>query len=76
MINELNQQEAMVECRVTYTLELGGRFYIVENVPARVNPDTGEQFFAPQTVERLQRIIRNNEPPVRILETPVFEYAG
>ena len=32
-----------------------GKFYIVENVPARVNEETGEQFFFPDTVERLQK---------------------
>jgi hypothetical protein len=40
-----------VERLVTYTLEFEGKFYIVENVPARVNEETGEQFFSPSTVE-------------------------
>ena len=51
------QEERLVEQRVTYTLEMGGKFCIVENVPARVDEETGEQFFAPSTVERLQEII-------------------
>ncbi len=38
-------QEFIVEDRVTYTLQLDGRFYLFENVPARINEDTGEQFF-------------------------------
>ena len=67
--------EPLVERRVTYTLELNGRFYIVENVPARVNQETGEQLFAPETVERLHRLIRG-ERSVRVLETPVFDYAA
>lgn len=46
-----------VEQRVTYTLEMDGKSCIVENVPARVEEDTGEQFFAPSTVERLQETI-------------------
>ena len=48
-----NEEEKLVERRVTYTLEHEGKFYIVENVPARVNEETGEQFFSPITVERL-----------------------
>lgn len=44
-------EEKLVERRVTYTLEHEGKFYIVENVPARVNEETGEQFFSPVTVE-------------------------
>jgi YgiT-type zinc finger domain-containing protein len=50
----MSTQETMVERKVTYTLEKDGRFVIVENVPARVCVETGEQFFSPETVERLQ----------------------
>jgi hypothetical protein len=60
---------------VTYTLEHEGKFYIVENVPARVNEETGEQFFSPATVEQLQRMILGQGKPSRVLETPVYEYA-
>jgi hypothetical protein len=35
----------MIETKVTYTLERDGHFYLVENVPARISPETGEQFF-------------------------------
>jgi YgiT-type zinc finger domain-containing protein len=68
--------EHLVEQRVTYTLEMNGKLFVVENVPARVNPETGEQFFSPDTVERLHEIIRGQEKPVRVVETPVFDYAA
>ena len=61
---------------MTYSLEMDGRFFVVENVTARENPDTGEQLYSPQTVERLQRIIRGDERPVRVIETPVYQFAG
>jgi hypothetical protein len=69
------REEQLVERRVTYTLEREGKFYIVQNVPARVNEETGEQFFSPATVEQLQRMILH--PPNRTLtiETPVYNYA-
>jgi hypothetical protein len=67
--------ERLVEQTVTYTLFKDGKFYIVENVPARVNAETGEQFFSPQTVEHLQRIISGGRPPRRVIQTPVFEFA-
>ncbi len=66
----------LVERRVTYTLEMDGKLFVVENVPARVNPETGEQLFSPETVERLHEIIRGHEKPVRVVETPVFDYAA
>ena len=47
----------MKETKVTYTLEMNGKFVIIENVPARVCEETGEQFFSPDTVERLQKTI-------------------
>jgi YgiT-type zinc finger domain-containing protein len=68
-------KHAMVDRKVTYTLELDGRFILIENVPARVCLETGEQFFAPETVERLQRMIWEQREPSRVIEVPVFEYA-
>ena len=68
-------QETFIEQYVTYTLEFEGKFIVVENVPARVCVETGERFFSPETVERLQRTIWAQKDPVRILETPVFEFA-
>ena len=70
-----HREEKLVERRVTYTLEHEGKFYIVENVPARVNEETGEQFFSPVTVERLQRTILQPGKPNRVIQTPVYEYA-
>ena len=69
------REERLVERRVTYTLEHEGQFYIVHNVPARVNEETGEQFFSAATVERLQRVILGHQNPTRVIETPVYEYA-
>jgi hypothetical protein len=61
--------------RVTYTLEKGDRFIVIENVPARISLRTGERLFSPETVERIQAIAWGGEKPVRILETPVFQFA-
>jgi YgiT-type zinc finger domain-containing protein len=67
-------KETIVETTVTYTIEHEGKFYIVENVPARVCKETGEQFFSPETVEHLQQTIKGKKKPVRLIETPVFNY--
>jgi YgiT-type zinc finger domain-containing protein len=66
--------ETFVEQTVTYTLEVQGRFIIVEQVPARVSLQTGERFFSPETVERLQAIVWEKQTPSRVIETPVFEF--
>lgn len=69
------KDETMKETRVTYTLEKDGKFYIIENVPARVSVETGEQFFAPATVEHLRNIILTGRKPKKTIETPIFEFA-
>jgi YgiT-type zinc finger domain-containing protein len=68
-------KETFIEQKVTYAIELDGKFIIVENVPARVCVETGERLFAPETVERLQRTVWESRKPLRVLETPVFEFA-
>jgi YgiT-type zinc finger domain-containing protein len=68
-------QEVLVEREVTYTLEVNGRLIAIENVPARVNLETGEQFFSPDTVERLQQMIWEQREPKRVIQVPVFEFA-
>jgi hypothetical protein len=71
-----NGNEKLVEQTVTYSLEINGKLFLIENVPARVSMETGEQFFSPATVERLQQIILNQEKPVRVIETPVYNFAA
>jgi hypothetical protein len=60
---------------VRYTLLKGDQFVIVENVPARVDVETGEEYFSPQTVEQLQKIIVEQDKPVRTIKTPVYDYS-
>ena len=67
--------EKLVTQKVTYTLFKNEKFYIVENVPARVDIETGEQYFSPETVENLQGIILGKKRPIRTVQTPVFEFA-
>jgi hypothetical protein len=48
-------KEKLVERKVTYMLDRNIQLVVIENVPARVNVETGEQLFSPDTVERLQQ---------------------
>lgn len=68
--------ETLVEKKVMYSIEVGGRFVIIEDVPARVNVETGERHFSPETVERLQQAVWEQHRPVRTIETSVYEYAA
>ena len=66
--------DTLVDAKVTYTVEHDGKVYIFEHVPAKISRETGEQYFAPETVERIRALIRSNRRPDRIVQTPVYEY--
>ncbi len=66
-------EEPLLEQKVTYHFEIDGRLVLV---PARVNVETGEKYFAPETVERLQQAVWGQCRPVRTVETAVYEYGG
>ncbi|GAP96213.1 hypothetical protein [Leptolyngbya sp. NIES-2104] len=71
-----NPQEILVEKQVTYTLQVNGQVFVIQNVPARVNEETGEQFFSPSTVERLQQTILTKHEPDHFTKVPVYNYAA
>jgi YgiT-type zinc finger domain-containing protein len=67
-------QETLEDRKVTYTIEVDGKLVAIANVPARVNTETGEQLFAPETVERLQKMLWEQKQPNRIIPVPVYEF--
>ena len=69
-----NRPETLTEKQVTYTLNLNGSIILIENVPARVNEETGEQFFSASTVERLQNTVLDSKKPDRFDRVPVYDY--
>ena len=75
-MSEQARKETMIETRVTYTVESNGKVVVIENVPARVCIETGEQFFSPETVDRIHAIVRGEHKPVRVLQAPVYEFAA
>jgi hypothetical protein len=68
--------EHFISQNITYILETEGRLLVIENVPARVSQETGEQLFSPETVERIQKTAWTEKRPARVLETPVYEFAA
>jgi hypothetical protein len=67
--------ETFTEQEVTYIAYINEEVIIIEHVPARVNIETGERLFSPQTVERIQEIIRMRQQPKKIIDAPVYEFA-
>ena len=73
-MNKQPFMENLVEEKVTYTLLKNGELYLVQDVPARVNVETGEQLFAPETVMELQRLFSEEAKPVRYVQTAVYPH--
>ncbi|HCV97808.1 MAG TPA: hypothetical protein DGJ56_00785 [Verrucomicrobiales bacterium] len=67
-------KESMVETEVTYPLERDGKFVLIEQLPARVCSETGEQFFSLKTVEQIHNIINERTAPKKTIEMPVYEF--
>ena len=76
MSEDTARNETLAENEVTYHIELDGRLFLIENVTPRVNVETGEKQFLPETVERLQQVVWERCRPVRTIETLVYEYAS
>ena len=57
----------------TYSQMFEGHPVVVENVPAWVCTQCGETYLDPDVVERLQQVIWSKEPPIRVVETPVYD---
>ena len=68
-------RETFVPEKVTYTVEVEGQLTVIENVPARVCLETGEQLFSAETVEQIQQLISGKQEPTRTMEVLVFEFA-
>lgn len=68
------QEEDFIETNVRYVLDLNGKLFVFENVPARVNSVTGEQFFAPNTVRRIQQIALSTQPPTQTIQVGLYEW--
>jgi YgiT-type zinc finger domain-containing protein len=67
-------KDKLQERKITYTLEVNGQLIVVENVPARVNVETGEQLFSPETVVRLQQMAWGKQRPARVMQVPVYDF--
>ena len=68
------KNEILIEQKVTYTLELNGKFFLIENVPARVNVETGEQYFSPKTVDAYNKSC--GRAATRTVTLPVYEFTN
>ena len=67
---------ALVEQEVTFPLELGDRWVLIEHVPAQVCLNCGENTLSADTADHLEKTPWLERRPSKLLETPVFEFAA
>ncbi len=60
----------------TFTEYRNGRFIIIENVPAWVCEQCGETLYDPEVVDQIQAVVWSDKPPVRTIETPVYDLSA
>jgi hypothetical protein len=70
------QSEQLTDMLVRYLLDINGQILVFENVPARVNQETSEQFFSPATVRKIQQVAMSSQSPARTIQVAVFEFAA
>ncbi len=59
--------------KIIQTARPAGRLVVIENVPAEVCSICGDILLAPDTVRRMEEIVREAREPDRM--APVYEYA-
>jgi hypothetical protein len=67
-------KDLLVDQNVHFAMEVDGELVIIEKVPARVNPETGEQLLSTTTVQRLRQMIKEHQIPARVIQMPVYEF--
>ena len=57
---------------ITYTQWYQGELIAVENVPADVCQNCGEEYFSPDIVDKIQKVIKLHRSS-RTIQVPVFQ---
>ena len=64
----------VVKRNVAFIYEKGDKYIIVENVPAEVCIKCGEKTYSPKVTDELLKFAKNEFPPVKTMEVPVFNF--
>jgi len=58
--------------KITYTQWYKGELIVIENVPANVCANCGEEYFSPKTVDKIQKVIESHHTK-KTIKVPVFQ---
>jgi len=57
---------------VTFSTLVGGKLVSIEQVPALVCRQCGEETFSAETVKRIEALLASGATPSRVTEVPVY----
>jgi YgiT-type zinc finger domain-containing protein len=60
---------------IRYVQDFQGRVVIIENVPAEVCTQCGEQFIRPDVAEKLQKIVWGEVPHPKPVQVDSYDFA-
>jgi YgiT-type zinc finger domain-containing protein len=84
-MGDADAEEAVMECsiegcggqyetrQIVHPVRLHGQVIVIDHVPAEVCSLCGDVLFKPETVRRIEELLRNLERPTRTV--PLYEYA-
>lgn len=59
---------------ITEVFKIRDRFYLVENIPALVCQNCGEEIFSRETTENIRQMLHSHTEPNRSIDVDVFAY--
>ena len=64
----------MVERKITLDLRIGEDLVVIEEVPATVCENCGEQVFTPEVTRQVQAVAQKRKERARTILVPVFSF--
>ena len=62
------------QASITEVFRISGKFYLVENIPATVCGNCGEEIFSRETTENIREMLHDGNQPRRSISVDVFAY--
>lgn len=59
---------------VSEIFKIGGKFYLVEQIPATVCSHCGEESFSREATERIRVMLHGKTTPIKSISVDVFDY--
>lgn len=60
--------------KVNELFQIGGKIFLVENIPAQVCCRCGEVTFSRETTEKIRQIVHGQGKPIKSVSVDVFAY--